>query len=290
MGLLSNIVKTAYTKVLDPFTTVVSHPIKSIQAAIDPNIKFKDVVASTVAEPKGQQIVEAITTGLTVGSVLGATKAVVTKGVTTAAKALIPSTTKGKVIAAVAAPVAVGVLSETKKPVSAISKAPGALAAFGADVGTFIDDPTLRNAEKILKENPGVTLALGAGAVAAGAGAVVSGIGAIENIKTRESVKDLTKELSTDTKNLPTSSNLPTATPQNIKLVDTNPQLAPTSPPTAQTQQLTTTSKRLPSSRKVKKQNPINVNQRVNVVVQNKNSSVGIKSQNKNYLKRGVYA
>lgn len=295
MGLLGNLVNKLYTNVLDPFTTVVSHPIKSIQAAIDPNIKFKDVVAQTVAEPKGQQVVEAISTGLALGSVFGAAKAVVTKGVTAAASALIPSTTKGKIIAGGSTLLGAAVLTETKKPLKTISEIPSNIGSFGSNVGKFIEDPSIAAAEKILKENPGTVIAIGAGAAALGAGSLITGLGAIENIQTRESVKDLTKELKNDLAGTPTTSNLVPTTPQKISLVDTTPSqtnnaaLVPTSPPTAQTQQLTTTKKKTPS-RKVKKQTPINVNQRVNVLVQNKNSSIGIKNQSKNYLKRSVYA
>lgn len=284
MGLLGKIVEKAYTKVLDPFTTAVAHPIKSVQAVISKDKKFKDVVAATVAEPKAQQITEVITTGLTVGSLFGAAKAVATKGVVAAGKALIPSTTKGKVTAAIAAPITIGVLSETKKPLDVVAKAPGALAAFGADVGTFVDDPTLQNAEKILRENPGVSVALGAGAVAAGAGALVTGFGAIENIKTRESVQDLTKTLTI----------MPLQPDKGISLTPVGESnTGVMSPVTPQTQAQATNSRPGGVRRRYKKRKsstlPTSINQKVNVVVQNRNSSVGIR-QSKNYIKERLLA
>jgi len=285
MGLLGNLVNKVYTNVLDPFTTVVSHPIKSVQAIVSPNIKFSDVVAQTVAEPKIQQITEAITTGLAVGSVLGVGKAIATKGVTTVAKALIPSTAKGKIATAIAVPVAAGVLTKTTKPIESISKVPSQLTAFGADVGTFIDNPTLLNAEKILKENPGVSVALGTGAVLAGAGAVVSGIGALENIQTRESVKELTKELKSDLTQTPAVSNIlpttTTSTPQQVKLIDTAPQsnssLVPVTP---QTTAVSSTSSKVGVRRRKRKsmRSPTSINQKVNVII-----------GNKTYLKREVH-
>jgi hypothetical protein len=285
MGILGNLVNKLYTNVLDPFTTVVSHPIKSVQAIVSPNIKFSDVVAKTVAEPKLQQITEAITTGLAVGSVFGAAKAIATKGVATAAKALIPATTKGKVTAAVAVPVAAGVLTKTSKPIESIAKVPAQLTAFGADVGSFIDDPTLKNAEKILKENPGVSLAIGAGAVALGAGSIVSGIGAVENIKTRESVKELTNQLSTQ----PVSTILPTTTEtKRVAEVPATTNLAPVSmtPQTPQTQVISSSAVGVRRRKRKSMRSPASINQRVNVIVSNR--SIG--TENKTYLKREIYA
>jgi hypothetical protein len=285
MGLLGNLVNKLYTTILDPFTTIVAHPLQSGKAIIDPNTSFSNLVKKTVSEPKLQQITEVLTTGTVLGSGLGLAKGIATKGLLPVVKNLIPTTGKGKLIGGTTLLVGGGILTQTQKPLTTLSTIPSKLTAFGADVGTFIDQPTLLNAEKILKENPGVSIALGAGAVAAGAGALVTGFGAIENIQTREAVKDLTKELSTQ----PVSTLLPTS-PTETKRVSEIPatsNLSPVSmtPQTPQTQVLSSTAGVRRQKRKSMR-SPASISQRVNVIVSNR--SIG--TQNKTYLKREIYA
>ena len=161
----------------------------------------------------------------------------------TVVKALTPTTPKGVITAAIAAPVIIGVLSKTSKPLELVSSAPSKLTSFGKDLGTLIDNPSLRNAEALLKQNPGVSIALGTGAVIAGAGSLISAIGAVENIQTRNAVNSLTSELSSDLKN-PSISNLPTG---GSVVSDTSKTVNTTQTPFSPTTAITPASAVLPS-------------------------------------------
>jgi len=242
------------------------------------------VVAKTVAEPKAQQIGEVITTGLTVGSVFGAVKSIATKGIAKAVTAVIPSTTKGKVKAAIAVPAGISAVASNPKILSEAASIPSKSAAFGADVGRFTADPSLESALNIVQENPLISGLVAGGAVLGGAGAIISGVGALENVRTRESVVDLTSAL----QNSP-SSNLPSDSGAAAKPVQTSTEpFAPSTAVTPATAKLSATSTK--KSKSSRKSTPSVINQKVNVIVQNKNTSAGIRSQTKNYIKEPLLA
>lgn len=270
MGLLSTL-NNLVTK--NPIVSSLVTPVANLVQKIAPN-----PVSKFVSE-------KPVTTALIVaGGAAGTLTKVGAAAATSIARSLIPTTAKQAVVTGTTAIVGYGVLSETKKPLEAVAKAPSALVNFGKDVGKFVEDPTLLNAEKILKENKGVSVALATGGLILGGTALAKTLlpaaGAVSNIQTKEAVQDLTNTLQN--------------VPNQISLVDTSKPIAsnsnvPSTPVTPQTQTMPSTSNnRKKYSRKVKAL-PQNITQRVNVVVQNKNSSVGIK-QSKNYLKRSVYA
>lgn len=273
MGLLGNLVNKVYTNVLDPFTTIVSHPIKSIQAAINPDIKFKDVVSETIKEPKGQQIVEVLSTALTVGSIYGAGKAIATKGITTAAKALIPSTTKGKIVAGGTTLLGAGILAETKKPIQAVSTLPSNIGNFGSNVGKLIDNPTLLQAEKTLKENPLISsIVLGTGAAIVGKGAT-SAFGAVSSYQTKKAVDELSstiKQNNTANNLLPSAGEIALRDTSTNEVASSTNSFIPQTAVTPATTQMTTTKTGISKRKTYKKQQLQNISQKVNVVLGNK--------------------
>lgn len=269
------------TKPAQIIGTIVSNPVTTLTQGY--GAAKQKVLNESVEKSIGKVV---LNTGIAAGAVLTGGTSV---GRTTAlniGKKLIPTTPKGIITTAVAAPIAVGVLSKTSKPLTTIAQAPGKLTAFGADVGTFIDEPSLKNAENILKQNPGVSIALGTGAVIAGAGALVSGAGALTNIQTKEAVQDLTTQLS----NTP-SNNFPTAAPTVVKETPVTTEQKPFTPSTAVTPATAPVSAygKKATKRKAQKKVSPSINQKVNVIVQNKNTTTGIK-QSKNYLKRSILA
>lgn len=265
------------TKPIQAVGVIVSHPITTVTKGY--GAAKQEVLGESVEKSIGKVL---LNTGTVAAAVLTGGTAAGRTAATTIAKSLVPKTAKQLAVTAVAAPVAIGVISQTKKPLTALAEAPGKLTAFGKDVGTFIEDPTIKNAEAILKENPGVSIALGAGAVAAGAGALITGIGAVENIRTRESVVDLTKQLSTQQPTFALS-------PVGETPLPANPQVAQT-PVVAQTQVQSSLNGKVRRRKRKSMRSFPSINQRVNVVVQNKNTSTGIRTSNKNYLKREIYA
>lgn len=280
MGILGNIVKAIY-KPIDVAVTTFAHPIQVTKAIFDPKTTVSQVVQKTIAEPKSKQITDVITAGLGYATALGGAVAIGTKGVVKAAASLIPSTTKGKIIAAVVAPVAISAVAQNPKIVtSTVPEVVPALTAFGSDIGKFSKDPSLENAKKIVTENPIVAggLLLVGGAAAIPAAAALTN--AYENIQTREAVKDLTKEISTTLPaTLPTTEKIKSDPINNTQIAQA-PVVAST--PAVNKVTPTTLVKRKPL--RLKKASPQQINQRVNVIVSNKNSSVGTK----NYLNKRI--
>lgn len=260
------------TKPIQAVAVVTTKPITTLTKGYTE--AKKQVTEQSLTKSIGQTL---LNTGAVAAAVLTGGTSAGRSAAVKVAKALIPTTPKGVITAAVVAPIAAGVISKTTKPLEAITKAPGTLAAFGQDVGTFIDEPTLRNAEAILKENPGVSIALGGGAALLGAGSIISGIGAIENIKTREAVNDLTDTLSAGNSLPPVSAN--TNTLPADKVIPSSNQIAPTTAITPATTNLTKSSSGVRRRKRKSTRSPSVINQRVNVLVSNNNTT-------KRYLNR----
>jgi len=304
MGLLGNIIqKVGQSKigqtvfkpggVVDTITkpaqaigVIVSNPITAITKGY--GAAKQKVLNESVEKSIGKVI---LNTGTVAAAVVtggtAAGRAAVTTAVPKIVKAITPTTPKAILTTAIAAPIAIGVLKETKKPLEAITKAPGALTAFGSDVGKAIENPSISSITNIVKENPTVSAIAGGLAIGAGAGALVTGIGALENIKTRESVQELTSTLGNQ---LPATTGVTSSTDTSKALQTEQKPFSPTTAVTPATAPLAQTTTRKVAKMKTRKQVPQAISQRVNVVVQNKNTSTGIKSQSKNYLKREVYA
>jgi len=280
MGLLSSIGK-GIAKALDVTTVALAHPIQTATAVVSKKSTVQDVITAHFAQPLKEQIKDVVlgTAGIAAtvvggAAIGGAAKAgTLAPKVVSVAKALIPATAKGKVIAAVAAPVVIGAIA--KEPVKSITtaiKAPGELAQFGGDIATFAADPSLSSAKQIITESP--LLSAGAGLLAVGGIAKVAAP-IVSGALTRGAIQEQTEALTQGGVSVIDRSG-------EFKVLPVAENNAPI-PQTPQTQKVssTTTRKR---TRRAKKLVVPSVNQRVNVIVANRNTSTGMK----NYLKREV--
>lgn len=265
------------TKPVQYVGAIVANPITTIKQS--PKAALEEAKSKSFENQAGKVL---LNTGVVGAAVLTGGTSVGRSAAVSLAKSLTPTTPKRIITAAVAAPIAIGVLKETKKPLEAVSKAPSELTQFGSDIGKFVENPSTTTAADIVQNSP--LLTAGAGLLLAG-GAVKTGAavaGAISNIQTRDALKDLANQNNT----LPAGDSAKDITQKEI----TTPQKAfiPETAITPATAKITSLQAKRSRRRSYQKMNQ--VNQRVNVVVQNKSSSVGIKSQNKNYLKRSILA
>lgn len=172
-----------------------------------------------------------------------------------------------------------GILTKTSKPLDVVTSAPGKVFQAGQGLGSLIDDPSLANAEKFLKENKEVSAAAGLGLVLVGGKWVLpSALNYMQEKKTQSLITDL-----------PTDNNIPTPNAAVIPVKESKPiytEQTPFSPSTAITPatkvQTPTTGVRRPKRKSMR--SPASVNQRVNILVQNKNTSTA----NKNYISRRI--
>jgi len=271
MGILSSLNKLV-TK--NPIVKTIVSPVPNLIQRILPNPVTKFMTEKPVT-----------TALLVAGGAVGTLTKVGAAVVTPIAKSLIPTTAKGALVGGATTLVVGSALTQTKKPLELVSKAPGALINFGKDAGKLIEDPSLSNAERLLKENPGVSVALGTGALLLGGAAVAKTLlpaaGAVTNIQTKKSIDELTETIQ-----LPNTSPgviLPSQKPITTEQTPFSPPTAIT-PATANLPQTTTSSTGVRRRNRKSMRSPSNINQRVNVIVQNKNYSVG----SKNYLNRRI--
>lgn len=285
MGLLSSVGKfltttktgKAISKTLDTLTIAVAHPVQTATAIVSKKSTLKDVTTAHFAQSQKEQIKDIIVGAVGIGATIlgGAAVGAAAKAGTLApkalavGKALIPATAKGKVIAAVAAPVVIGaVAKEPTKSIKAAVSAPSELAQFGGDIATFAADPSLSTAKQIVTESPLLSAAAGilaVGGITKAAAPIISGA------LTRGAIQEQTEAL----------------TQGGVSVVDKSAgfQMAPTTPTLPQTAAVTTTTSKK-RKRSVRKPVIQPISQRVNVLVQNKNTAYGIK----NYIKREILA
>lgn len=259
------------TKPIQYFGAVVANPVLSITQG--PSAAMQKAQTSSFESQAGKVLLNTGTVAaavLTGGTSVGRTAAI------QIGKSLIPTTAKGSLTTAVVVTAGAGVLSTTKKPLEAVTKAPGALFNFGSNVGGLIEDPNLRSAEKLLKENPLIT-----GVALAGTGLLVGKtlLPAVSSYLQGEKIEQAIKDIPVAGGSGVIAQTQ--ATPQEIQ--------KPFSPITAitpATQQVSSVKTGLKRTKRKPKQIPTSINQKVNVIVSNKNTSVGTK----NYLnKRLLY-
>lgn len=246
----------------------------------------KKVYSSTLAKipgvEKAKQFVENNPSSVIVG--LGVGSAVAKVGVSASAKlaaaaapsvarSIIPATTKGKVItAAVALPVAGAVIKQPAATLGAVSKLPTGLVNVGGNIAELAVNPSLENVKNLVKENPVIVGAAAAVALGAGAAKLIPALAVSEQTK---AIKEQTKAIEQ----------------QGISVVDKSSEFysSPSVPVTPQTQNIEGIKVSTRRKKRTKKAVMPSVNQKVNVIVNNKVSSVGLR-QNKNYLKEVVLA
>jgi len=261
--------------VMDPLTVAFVHPVKTVKAIFGPTT-LKQVEEEHFAQPLKKQITQTVLAGVGyaslavgAGAIGGAAKA---GTLATAAKTLIPKTLKGKAIAAVAAPVVIGaVINQPAKIAEAVVKTPSALVNVGGNIANLAADPSIENIKTLVKENPVIVGGAAAAAAIVGAKTILPAIVTSRQIAATEKQTEAIEAA--------------TAGMSGGGISATQQQITPQLPATERivTTATTTSKKRRKAAKKAVIQ-PIS--QRVNVVVQNKNTAYGIK----NYLKRSVYA
>jgi len=270
--------------VANPGTTITQGPNAALQKAKDESFEKQ---AGKVLLNTGTVAAAVLTGGTAAGRTVATTvgKSLVTKN--NQFSLLKTTITGGAVIGGA------GLLSKTDKPIELLVSTPPKIFQAGQDAGAFLEDPSLKNAEKFLKENPEVA-GLGAlGLVFVGGKWVLpSALNYMQEKKTQSLITDI------PTNNIiPTPSPLPTVKEEKPKTYETvkeekpktyeTPQetfsvptaITPATAPLSKIQTGTVRRQKRKSMRSVP-----SVNQRVNVIVQNKNNAVG----NKNYLKRSI--
>lgn len=302
MGLLSNLVKTVKSsvvgKVLDTATVALAHPVETAVAVMSPKKTVSQVIESHYQQPLKTQLVDTFlgTAGLAATVVGAGVLSTAAKAGTllpaaaTAAKSLIPKTLAGKAALAVSAHIAVGALKkEPEKIISTVIKAPSELQQFGGDVATFSANPSVSTAKEIVKNSPIIS----AGVALATAGTVGSTVAStVSNYLNREAVKEQTEvfkqQLDVMKQQTPVGSQI-----QEIpsikysadeKVLSPSTSMIPSTPQTAQTKSVNNISK-IKSPKRSYKPKINNISQRVNVIVNNRSSSIGIK-QNRRYLNK----
>lgn len=299
MGLLSSIgnkVKNSIVgKALDTLSVAVAHPVQTIGAIISPDKTVKDVATAHFSQPLGKQITETVIGGAALigtvaggAAVAGAARAgTLAPTAISVGKSLIPETTKGKVIAAVATPVVVGaVINQPKAVAQAVAETPGNLANFGGNVANLVAEPSKENLKTLVQENPLITAGAGAAAALIVGKGVASTVATVSNTM---AVKENTKA-SQDTP-LPTVAAALPETKTSSGAVAAAP-VASATPVTPETKPLLATAGGSSTSgtrRKARKSTkPTAINQKVNILINNKSSSVGI--ANKKFIKEAILA
>ena len=199
-----------------------------------------------------------------------------------------PKTVVGKVATVAAVPIVAGAIARQPiETISAVTALPSGLANFGGNVAQVAANPTLENAAKVFKENPviaGATVAATVAAVGLGTSALLS------NIANTAAVKENTKVMQTEGINIsPTSNLLPQTSSITGAALPAASVSSPQTPTLPQTQIVRvggTTSSTRRRKRTSKAVMP-SIRQNVNVLVQNRNSSTGIR-QTKRYLNKEI--
>lgn len=292
MGLLSSIGNIA-SKVITAVTPTkekISNVGAVLNAALNPF--SKSTVVANVSNPVLKTALETVanhpyaTAAVVAAPVAIAKSPAVREVVKRAAGSIVPTSTIGKVATVAAIPAVAGaVATKPLESAKALISAPENLANFGSNAATLISEPTKENLKTLINENPIISsgVALGAGAAIVSVAAPVVG-----GLLTREAIKDQTDIIA---KAIGESNPMPTSSGQVL----TSSPTASAVPVTPETKPLiatagggsTSTSKR----RKRTPKTPLmpSVRQNVNILVQNKSSSVGIK-QTKRYINKEILA
>lgn len=173
MGLISSL-KTAASKVVK----VLANPtgkedagVKNILPTVKAALTGQGVTANTGNKTADKVLSAAASNPYATAAVVATLAApAAALGTAKAIGSAATASTTGKIATVAAVPVAVGfVVSSPKKTTKAIATAPAALSNFGANVGEFVEQPSIEKAKDIVAENPIISAGLlAAGAVAAG--------------------------------------------------------------------------------------------------------------------------
>lgn len=172
-----------------------------------------------------------------------------------------------------------------EKAAEAVLSAPSSLVNVGKNVGEFIEDPSLQKAKDIITENPLIVGGVAAGVIGSAALAAAPLIsGALTRSEMQKQTEAFERQAEAAEQLLQGVNALSGG---NNQLVAEKP--IQTGGEVPQTQAVTTISTGTRRRRRTIKQTP-SINQRVNVVVQNKATSTGVRVRNERLIKGGVYA
>jgi hypothetical protein len=276
MGFLSNLVSGVKK------TLGVIGNLNPITLALNPLSGFRksaEIVTGTTIKPSKIETINTIIEGAAVGTVLGAVIAGPVGAIKGGSIGFGLGTTQSLL------DISPKLSTKVQEVVVA---APSNFSNFVQNVGTEIETPTLEGAMKILKENPFLT-----------AGTAVAFLGALgfSSILIAQAVKNYFKDDKV-TVNVPedknnssgetTINNYYPTEPVQAAVVPTTPAVLPTNeetPITPETTTITTGQKK--RYRRAKAKEMQKISQRVNVIVSNRSSSVGIKNQR--YLNERMY-
>lgn len=273
MGLLSaitKVAKTAVNVVAGGIINFVKNPsLKNAPAAafdvattVIPVGKVAKPIASVAKTPVAKSLIS---------SAVKATSSVVKKA-SSVVKAIIPTTTKGKITAGIITPIVAGaVIGQPKETLSTAINAPKELFNFGGDVANFAVNPSIANAKEVIAESPLISSAV----ALTGAGLLTRGLGGLTTAV-------IAKEVIGDNQ-IPVGASPETAQQSGFLVTDKSDlinTISAPSPVTPQTNNLNTSSQNRRTSKRRKKVSPLSVNQRVNVIVSQR--------QNERYLNKIV--
>jgi hypothetical protein len=240
--------------------------------------------ARQATETKTQKIVSVIPLALgasAISSAFSAGRIAVTKTIQAIApkiiQAVTPKTLLGKIGGATAVVVGAPLLAESSKARDVVSQLPGQvtnLPTFGADVGSYIDNPSEEKLKKIAKENPLLLAAIAAAVVVAGGKALMiynqwkqkELLGEIKDTLQNDVPQDVRPDVPQDS-----TPQLPVEKPTNNAVIPTNT-ATPTLPETISVSPTSVTRKR----RSTRAKQPLNIIQKTNVMVNVGNKSYSV--------------
>jgi hypothetical protein len=249
---------------LDVLSAAFIKPV-SFAEALFTKKKVSDVVAAVNKQPTSTNIAATIATTAVAATALYGGAAVASGKGAALATSLIPKTVTGKIAAAVVVPAAAGIVVSQPKILEEIPKVPAQTYELTKGLASG------NNVLQTIKENP-----YGAAALVAGAAVVAKGLaGTAATALNTQAVKENTQAASNNNLPLTTSSNDISNSP-----IQTNPLL----PQLPATQALPSGKGAGGGKRKIKKVLP-SMNQRVNILINNKNSN---SRTSKRYLNREI--
>jgi len=226
MSLLSSIKNVAvksFYKVADPVLTTIAHPIKVASAIVSKKKTVKQVQQQFFSQPKSSQITQTIISGVNTAILASGVGGIIKTGIgATIAGTSIKSATK-KVGALAGLAVAESVIGSSPKIQKQIVEAPSNISNFGKGISEAIEQPTLENGLRIVKDHP----FLSATALTALLVSMGYSLSLINNILNTRATNKNTKALEDASNQVPPS---PVSSPQEIKITLTQP---PVSIPTA---------------------------------------------------------
>jgi len=242
--------KSVVGKALDTLSAAFIAPVDTFKAAISKDKSISDVIKQVEAKPLSEKVTATILTTATIGAgAYGISRVAAGKGAALVSS-LIPRTATGKIAAALTLPVVAGAVVGKPELIQEIPKIPAQSFEFAKGIAKG------ESIIETIKQNPFGAVVVG------GLGAIVVGK-AVGGVATALTTKEILEKSS--------SENLPKTRPDgdiSTKQIDTNPIL----PQIPATQRVDTPARVSGGAkRKTYKKLSPSVNQKVNIMISNKN-------------------